>query len=255
MKWCFSTLGCYEEKLDSIIALAKRYHFNGIEVRGINNVMDNEEIDCFKEDQKSRTINTLKDNNLEFTVVGTSCKFHDSTTYEKYIIKAKKEIDIAYSLNFKAIRIFGNNIIDDKSIEYLTTAINKLCSYNRDIQILLETHGDFNNSSTLKPVIEKAGHNANFGLIWDIYHTYRFYGNNYESFYLEFKPYIKHVHIKDSLNGRPVLFGKGDVDYQSVIAQLDNDNYQGYISIEWEKKWFDNLEDLYEVIESLNIRF
>ena len=64
MKWSFSTLGCYEEKLDSIISLAKKYHFNGIEVRGINNVMDNEEIDCFKEDQRSQTIKTLKDNNL-----------------------------------------------------------------------------------------------------------------------------------------------------------------------------------------------
>lgn len=255
MKWCFSTLGCYKDDLDSIITLAKKYHFSGIEVRGINDVMDNEEIECFKEDQRSRTVSTLKKNNLEFTVLGTSCKFHDSATYEKYIIKAVKEIDIAFSSGFKAIRIFGNNIIDNKSIEYLIAAINKLCSYNHNIMILLETHGDFNNSSTLKPVIDMVGHNANFGLIWDINHTYRYYGNDYESFYSEFKPYIKHVHIKDSLNGRPVLFGKGEIDYQSVISQLKKDNYQGYISIEWEKKWFENLEDLDEVIESLKIKF
>ena len=59
MKWCFSTLGCYKDGFDSIITLAKKYHFSGIEVRGINDVMDNEEIDCFKEDQRSRTVSTL----------------------------------------------------------------------------------------------------------------------------------------------------------------------------------------------------
>lgn len=252
MKWCFSTLGCYERDLISIIKLAKKYNFDGIEVRGINNEMDNEKIDCFKDSNKDYALKTMEDNGLEFTVLGTSCKFHDYETYNKYISKAKKEIDIASAFHFKAIRIFGNNLIDDRSIDYLSSAIDELCQYNPRIQILLETHGDFNNYNTLDPIIEKVGHHTNFGLIWDIYHTYRFYGNNYKVLYEKYKPYIKHIHIKDSLNDRPVLFGKGTIDYLSVIKQLKDDKYEYYVSIEWEKKWFDGLEEIERVIESLN---
>ncbi|MDD6525450.1 MAG: TIM barrel protein, partial [Firmicutes bacterium] len=135
--------------------------------------------------------------------------------------------------------------------DYLINAINILCAYDPNINIYLETHGDFNNHKTLLPIVNNIKY-ENFGLIWDIYHTYRYYHNDFEPFYNCFKPYIKHIHIKDSLNDHPVLFGKGEIDVQKVINKLTDDQYQGYLSIEWEKKWYDDLEDLEDVLKSFN---
>ena len=251
MKLSFSTLGCYNFKLEDMIKLANKYHIDALEVRGINDELDNEKILEFDNLNYQNTISLIKNNGLEFNVLGTSCKFHDEITYHKYLPKAFKEIDIASKLGFKAIRIFGNNIINNDSYDYLINAINILCAYDPNINIYLETHGDFNNHKTLLPIVNNIKYD-NFGLIWDIYHTYRYYQNDFEPFYNYFKPYIRHVHIKDSLNDHPVLFGKGEIDVQKVINKLTDDQYQGYLSIEWEKKWYDDLEDLEEVLISFN---
>ena len=49
MKLSFSTLGCYNFKLDDMIKLAKKYHIDALEVRGIANELDNEIIAKKKE--------------------------------------------------------------------------------------------------------------------------------------------------------------------------------------------------------------
>ncbi|MDD6525371.1 MAG: hypothetical protein PUF67_03950, partial [Firmicutes bacterium] len=163
MKLSFSTLGCYDLKLEDIIKLAKKYHIDALEVRGIANELDNEKILDFDDHHYINTINLLKNNNIVFNVLGTSCKFHDEITYHKYLTKAYKEIDIAFKLGFKAIRIFGNNIINNDSYDYLINAINILCAYDPNINIYLETHGDFNNHKTLLPIVNNIKY-ENFGL-------------------------------------------------------------------------------------------
>lgn len=47
MKLCFSTLGCHDASLKEILELAQNYDVSAIEVRGIQGVMVNSDIECF----------------------------------------------------------------------------------------------------------------------------------------------------------------------------------------------------------------
>jgi fatty-acyl-CoA synthase len=55
---------------------------------------------------------------------------------------------------------------------------------------------------------------------------------------------LLHVHIKDGLrpaDGGPnwdlTLLGEGDVPMQDILAKLRAAGYDGWIAVEWEKKW------------------
>lgn len=61
------------------------------------------------------------------------------------------------------------------------------------------------------------------------------------------KDFIKHVHVKDSKveNGKLVfkMIGEGDVPIEKAINLLLRHGYSGYLSFEWVKRWFSDLEE------------
>ena len=240
MKLCFSTLGCHDLPLSEILKLAQKYHVSAIEVRGIDIEMSNELISDFSEQQAEATISSFKQSGVYPLSLGTSCKFHDASIVEKNIRKAETEIDIAQRIGFKAIRVFGNNIIDpeDECIKRVADALNQVCAYakTKGIEVYLEVHGDFNTVERLNALIEQI-HHDNFGLIWDVYHTHSVYGKQWKVFYEAMKKWIVHVHIKDSVGKKLTLPGEGELEIVTIINHMINDGYTGWFSLEWERKW------------------
>ena len=71
-------------------------------------------------------------------------------------------------------------------------------------------------------------------------------------------PMIKHVHIKDSVSvpsaRHPysyVLPGEGEFPVDDVLSVLDKNNYQGIVSLEWERKWHPYMTDLDTALQTL----
>ena len=68
-----------------------------------------------------------------------------------------------------------------------------------------------------------------------------------EETYSRLKDFIKHVHIKDSVMEEGAvkykMTGHGDVPVKEAIKLLMENNFEGYISYEWVKRWCDELED------------
>ena len=141
MKLCFSTLGCHDLVLDSILDLANKYGIEAIEVRGINNELDNEKIDDFKLHNAQLTMEKFKSHNVVLYSLGTSCSFHDPNTRKQKIEKGFRELHIANSLNIKNIRVFGNNILDSKEIStnLVIDGLKTMCEYALpyDVTVLL----------------------------------------------------------------------------------------------------------------------
>jgi sugar phosphate isomerase/epimerase len=54
------------------------------------------------------------------------------------------------------------------------------------------------------------------------------------------------VHIKDFSNsdGALTLIGNGDIPIIPIVNQLLSDGYDGYFSLEWEKKWHPELPEI-----------
>ncbi|MBP3333925.1 MAG: sugar phosphate isomerase/epimerase [Clostridia bacterium] len=255
MKFCFSTLGCVDNTLEESILLAKRFSLEGLELRGVDGEIDNGKISCFKEENATKTKNIFSENKIVPIVLGTSCAFHTEEKCESSIIEGKNAIDIASRLGTAYIRVFGNNITGDREKCFATVVkgISELCDYakNKKVGVLLEVHGDFNTVENLMPIVRSLEKYENFGLIWDIAHTHKIYGDSWQTFYGEMKKYIRHMHIKDisDSQGCLVLPGKGDIPILPIIKQLSNDGYSGYFSLEWEKKWHPELPDITKALE------
>ena len=254
MKLCFSTLGCTEKSFEDILSLANGYGISAIEVRGVDGVLDNTAIKAFCPAESENTARLLKQNNIVPIVLGTSCSFHNPEKFDKAIDEGVACIKIAESLGFRYIRVFGDRLTADKQecIHRITSGISHLCGISQNVGVLLEVHGDFNTVESLSPIIDNMRGIGNFGLIWDIEHTHKPYGDDWQQFYEQMHPYIRHIHIKDysDTQNTLTLIGEGNVPIRQIVARLLQDGYDGYISLEWEKKWHPELPEIEPALDS-----
>ena len=186
-------------------------------------------------------------------VLGSSCYFQDEELYERYIAEGKTNIEIAERLGIPYIRVFGDRIKDEKTTERVICALTQLCEHAKSAVVLLETHGDFNSVQTLAPIVEAMSGNEHFGLLWDIEHTHKIYGRNWEEFYAFARHYVRHVHVKDYSDATHALanIGHGDVPIREIADKLVRDGYSGCFSLEWEKKWHPELPPIEDALTAL----
>ena len=249
MKLCFSTLGCADRSLEDIISIAKKYNISALEIRGINGVMDNSAI---PELMETDTLELFDKTYIIPIVLGTSCTFHNADKFDRTMKDGELSVKIAENLNIPHIRVFGDKIESPESINRVISGLSQLCELSDRVNILLEVHGDFNTVEALSPIIAKMSDIKNFGLIWDIEHTHKAYGNSWSEFYSFARPYIKHVHIKDfsEESNRLCLIGDGNIPIAPIVERLLSDGYDGYFSLEWEKKWHPELSDIEVALDS-----
>ena len=250
MKLCFSTLGCSDRALDQILTLAFKYNISALEIRGIGGILDNAKIIEFSPEKLKSTADEFEKFGVNPTVLGTSCSFHNHEKYEGALKEGRAAVKIAEELNIPYIRVFGDRLTEG-STERIINGLSTLCNLSDRVNILLEVHGDYNTSDSLSPIVENMKNTKNFGLIWDIEHTHKPYGNRWEEFYSAFRPYIKHVHVKDfsDKSASLCLTGDGDIPIQPIAERLLSDGYEGYFSLEWEKKWHPELPELEEALD------
>lgn len=255
MKLCFSTLGCVENSLQQIIELAVSYGMDGVEFRGVGGQMDNTKIEAFSPQLADSTRAALGASGIRSVVLGTSCAFHNEKKRASAAKEGRQCIDIAQRMGIPYIRVFGNNIEGDREecIPSVAMGIGDLCAYGaeRGVGVLLEVHGDFNTAESLEPIIRANSQYSGFGLIWDIAHSHRACGKRWQSFYEAVRPYVRHMHVKDvrDADGKLVLPGDGDIPITDIVGCVVADGYDGYFSLEWEKKWHPELADLSVALE------
>lgn len=253
MKLCFSTLGCTEWGLEEILTTAARYDIHALEIRGMNGLMDNRQIPALTADRENATRALFEKFRVTPQVLGTSCAFHDPQKWDGAIEEGKASIDIAERFHIPYIRVFGNRLTGESADErqqcydLVARGIAELCRYAADtsVTVLLEVHGDYNCIETMGAVTARLKDYPNFGLIWDIAHTSA-YGEGWEKFYCTFRSLIRHIHIKDQQNSpkKLTLPGEGELPISAIVERLLADRFEGYFSLEWEKKWHPELPDL-----------
>ena len=252
MKLCFSTLGCTESSLEEVIALAKSFGINALEIRGLSGELDNEKIAYFAKDESEKTKAALKEAGVFPLVLGTSCAFHNEETYDAAIKEGYTAIEIAARLGFSAIRVFGDRIEgkETECISRVAKGVHTLCRYAEDFgtNVYLEVHGDFVTEERLAPIVTCCEGCPCFGLIWDVCHTRKSYPDP-RVFYDRFKDAIRHVHLKDIKGDTHVLPGEGTLSLRDIADYMLLQGYAGYFSLEWEKKWHPELPPLKTALE------
>jgi fatty-acyl-CoA synthase len=114
------------------------------------------------------------------------------------------------------------------------------------ITLLVETNGVYADTNRLRSLLDRAASDS-VAALWDMHHPYRFFGETPGKTVQNLGAYIKYVHIKDSVvedgSIRYRLMGEGDLPAEDMMRALQSINYDGYISLEWVKRWARDLVD------------
>jgi len=250
----FSTLGCPKWDWLTTIDFAASHGFAAIELRGIQDTMDLTKRPEFQPDRLAQTRRELTDRGLVVSDLGASTNLHetDSAKRDAGLAEARGFIDLASALKAPYVRVFGNKFLPDvpreETLARVAATLRMLGDYAkaRNVVVLLETHGDFTDSPTVLEIIRRAD-STGAAVLWDAHHTFAFGKESPETSVRALGPYIRHVHLKDSVpageDRRYVLTGKGDVPVQRQVDALVRMKYAGFYNFEWEKRWHPEIEE------------
>lgn len=126
--------------------------------------------------------------------------------------------------------------------------LRKLDGYasGKGVKLLVETNGVLADSDRMLELLETAGC-SNVGVLWDVHHPFRYFGEPVVKTWSALKDFIKFVHIKDSVveSGkiRYKMMGHGDIPVREALLLMKDEGYQGFVSLEWVKRWSMDLEE------------
>jgi sugar phosphate isomerase/epimerase len=248
----FSTLGCPAWDWLKILDFASQNGFASVELRGLQGTMDLPSRPEFAPHRIAQSKKEVAARGLHISCVSSSASMHetDPQKHEGQLADARRFIDLASTLGVKYVRVFGNNIVGPRepAIQHVAKSMRQLGDYARpkDVTVVIESHGDFTDSPTLRAILEQAD-SPHVALLWDAHHTY-VSGREDPGFTVaQLGKFIRHTHLKDSRKEgndvHYVLTGRGDVPVKRQIQVLVETGYQGYFSFEWEKVWHPDLEE------------
>ncbi len=251
MKFSFSTLGCPTWNWGEIIAAAADLKYDGVEVRGVRGELYAPNIKYFQDDNIEETKKHLHELNVEIACLTTACYLFDQSNQSVMLQMGKDYIDLAQKLAVPSIRVLGDldaKPSDNIDIAFVAENLKTLAKYaaGKEVYVLLESNGIFGDTAKLAALLAEVNE-PQAGALWDVNHPYHFFAESVEESYNNLKPYLRHLHMKDSAkeNGQIVykMMGFGDIPNDQILKQLISDNFTGYVSLEWVKRWNKNLTE------------
>jgi len=250
MKIAFSTLACPGASWQDIYSMAKDIGFDGIEIRGLAN-------DIFPagasltESGVAEIADKLKALNLEIPCLSSDCCLKYADKKNENIERLTRYLELAAAFKTPFVRALADRdvhpdgeVSDDIVIEQLKTLAP--LAQKHSVTLLIETNGVYSDTKRLAAVLENVASDY-VGALWDMHHPYRVANEPPETTVQNLGAYIKYVHIKDSVidAGKITykLMGEGDLPIDEMFLALSSVNYDGYISLEWVKRWAADLED------------
>jgi sugar phosphate isomerase/epimerase len=248
----FSTLGCPKWTWPEILDFAAQHGFSGIELRGLLGEMNLPVRPEFAVDKIAADKSDVAAHGLKITDLGSSSAMHDADPekHAQQLSDARNFIDLAAALGAPYVRVFGNDIKGPREevIARVSAGLHELGEYARprNVTVIIESHGDFTNSPTLKEILTRAD-SDHVALLWDAHHTFASSHEEPEFTVAQLGKWIRHTHLKDSVidgkERRYVLTGTGDVPVKRQIQALVGMGYKGMYCFEWEKAWHPDLPE------------
>ncbi len=250
MKVAFSTLGCPAWEWDEIITSAKDLSYDGVEVRTLGIESYAPHMIPFMPENIGKTKARLHALGIQISCLTSSCELLFAND-QKNRQTGMDYIDLAQALEAPYIRVMGDaHPQPEEYIDMATVADNYLFlldyANGKNVTVLMETNGAFCDSLLLADFMSTIDH-PQAGVLWDVHHPYRFCMESVDETYQNLKPYIRYLHMKDSImvDGKPQykIMGEGDIPNVEVLKMLKRDGFDGYVSLEWVKRWQKSLSE------------
>jgi sugar phosphate isomerase/epimerase len=242
--------------------LLKDFGMRELEVRAIDSRMDLPRWAAETGWTPLRGIALLKQQQVKFRVAGSSFKLVGND--QKSRAELIEFTEWADSWGATYIRAFGGGTcgqpLTNADYDHAAGAV-AWWQHEKQIrgwqtELLLETHDAFSGSA---PCVELNKRLENpIGIIWDTHHTWRLAGESPQDSWEQLSNWVRHVHVKDSVN-KPsarhpytyVLPGTGEAPLADIVGLLSEFQFKGAVSLEWERLWHPYLAPLRDALAKL----
>lgn len=244
MKFTLNTLGAPAWTLEETAQNAQAYGYAGVDLRLIDGeVISLESVRANRE----RIKQLFPVDKLPVATLATSVRL---ATREPQIRQATLEeghawIDLAAELQVPVLRFFAARNPPEMDLESSIQVVGEMLARlserarQRQVKIGVETHDEFASARTVARALEFAPSDVT-GAVWDMWHTNRA-GESPAECMEQLRGRVIDVHLKDARRTADgwqlVLLGEGDIPVEQGLRSLRASGYDGYISVEWEKKW------------------
>jgi sugar phosphate isomerase/epimerase len=244
MKLGFTTLGCPEWKIEEIAPKARSMGYEGVEIRVAGDGLHLKH--TASADELRRVKAMFDEAGMPIFALCGYPSFAAAIDKEVQMNNdmARALIAMARALGAKAIRCYGGKF-ENEDVQTVAARAAKMLrplakeAADNGVCIALETHTCWARGSDMMRIIEQVD-SPGVGVLFDVNNTFVETGEWIES-YRVVRQRICYCHLKDdyALNGKRMHVppGAGDLPLADVLAQLKRDNYAGYLSFEWERRW------------------
>ena len=252
MKLGVSTLGCPDWTLEEILARLPGCGYEGVELRGLGPDLELTQSPAFSTpDAVARSRRAFMDVGLAICGLDTSCSFTDPdpATRARSLEDGRRALDLAAALGAPTVRVFGGGIADEaerpEAVKRVASALVEMGEHAAQagaVCVVLETHDAFSTGAQVAEVLRQVAH-PRVRALWDLHHPFR-QGEPPEETFDALGPYVEQAHVKDSKPGETYcLLGEGDIPISRMLSLLKGGGYDGWINLEWEKRWIPALAD------------
>ncbi len=248
MKLSFSTKGWHGRSFEELCETAKELRFSGIELHNIKNKLFTGSDSAFNDYATAATLRKLYEMKISIPCIDSICDPADTEKAEEAMAELKECIRIAQNLHIPYIRVHAS-AHGDNDIENVKSFISDILPIAEEagVDILLETSGLFSDAKVLRDMLDSFASDS-LSALWDVYSSYFMAGQSPETTIETLGAYVKHIHIKDAsrIDGKIsyCLMGEGELPINELICALRSVNYNGFISLEWDPKWCEEIDDL-----------
>jgi sugar phosphate isomerase/epimerase len=236
----FSTLAFPDATLASAVSLGRRWGYTGVELRLIDGELIDPQMPANARAQVKRTVTEA---GLPVVAVDSSIRL----TGDDPGPDLRRFLELASDWEAPLVRVFGGALAADRTErqEQLRAAAGVLeasvpLAQRLGVAIGVETHDDFSASSVVASLLAMADPEW-VGAVWDSHHPHRM-GESPADVYANLGRRILLAQVKDARrtpdgDWELVLLGEGEVPVRQMLRLLASGGYQGWISVEWEKRW------------------
>ena len=255
-------MGCPAATLADACSLAAEFLIPAIELRSLGNTLDLPGLFAGSGWTPAVVRETCTRHSVRLTSAGSSFKLISPDPAERTALL--EFCGWADLLKIPFVRVFGGGKWGTplSDADYANAVRNvawwrsEKAARGWQIEMLLETHDSFAASAPCLKLNAALAQPLN--LIWDSHHTWRYAGEPPADTWRRIGQFVKHVHVKDSVNlpsaRHPytyVLIGEGQMPLAETVQVLRAGKFTGDVSLEWEKLWHPYLPPLSAALDGL----
>jgi len=236
MKLSFSTKGFEEFSFEELSEISIDMGFGGIEINSKFPEFS-EKKGSFSKDRIVATSRNLRNNNISLTCLDVLGEKWQSIP---------ELLEIAQTLRIPYLAIhFDKDVDSETPYEVIKELLPK--AEEKGISLLISTNGAFTDTKFLCELLNEFARDS-LGALWSCHSTYYDANETPDQTIDNLGAYIKHVHISDlDENRNHMVIGEGTLPVRSIINALSSVDYDGFVSLRWEKDNINGLTD-YEII-------